>query len=371
MPAVRDYYQVLGVSQSASTDEIKKAYRRLAKKYHPDANPNDTAAAERFKEISEANSVLSDAEKRKQYDTMRRLGAFGAGPRGGWGGGARRPSGTSFRVEDLDFGGATGAPFGGFGGLGDLFSSIFGRGKRTAGAEPIEMTVEVPFRVAALGGKIPISIGVSDACTACGGSGAAPGARVNLCAECNGRGTVSFGQGSFAVNRPCPACRGQGKVPTEPCPKCAGRGEVQVQKRILVTVPAGTDTGNKVRLKGQGERSSAAGPAGDLIVTFAVKLDRFFRRDGFNLYCTVPLNLAQAVLGTKVRVRTLEGKNVVLRIPAGVQPGRKFRIRGQGIERNGRRGDQFVEIDVRIPENLTPEQEKLLKDFAEASDLKY
>jgi molecular chaperone DnaJ len=372
MPAVKDYYQVLGVTERASTDDIKKAYRRLAKKYHPDANPSDTSAAERFKEISEAHAVLSDADKRKKYDTMRKLGAFGAGARGAWGGRPGRPGGTSFRVEDLDFGGATGSPFGGFGGLGDLFSSIFGRGKRSpGGVEPIEMTVELPFRVAALGGKVPITVNVSEACPSCGGSGAAPGAKINACSECNGRGTVSFGQGTFAVNRPCPACRGQGRVATQPCPKCDGQGDVTVPKRILVSVASGTDTGHKVRLKGQGQRDPSGGPAGDLLVTFAVTPDRFFRRDGHNLYCTVPLNLAQATLGTKIKVRTVDGKHVVLRIPPGTQPGRKFRLRGQGIERNGRRGDQFVEIDVRVPEELTPEQEKLLKEFAEVSNLKY
>lgn len=372
MPAVKDYYQVLGVSEHASIDDIKKAYRRLAKQYHPDAKPNDAAAAERFKEISEAHGVLSDAAKRKQYDTMRKLGAFGGGPRAGWSGRGGRGGGATFRVEDLDFGAGSGSPFGGgLGGLGDLFSSIFGRRGRTGGVEPIEMTVEVPFRIAALGGKVSVTVQVTEACPTCGGSGAAPGARVNTCSECGGRGTVSFGQGTFAVNRPCPACRGQGKVPSEPCPNCAGQGEVSVPKRLLVTVPPGTDTGNRVRLKGQGQRSASGGPPGDLIVTFAVKPDRFFRRDDFDIYCTVPLNLAQAVLGTKVRVRTLEGKHVVLRIPPGTQPGRKFRIRGQGIERNGRRGDQFVEIAVKIPEKLTPEQEKLLRDFAAASALKY
>lgn len=370
MPAVKDYYQVLGVSEKATTDEIKKAYRRLAKKYHPDANPNDATAAERFKEISEANSVLSDAEKRKKYDTMRKLGAFG-GPGGPWSGRTGRPGGVRF--EDFDFGGGGGGGggFGGFGGLGDLFSSIFGKGRKTSGVEPIEMSVDVSFRMAALGGKIPITVSVSEACPTCGGSGAAPGARVDTCSECGGRGTVSFGQGSFAVHRPCPACRGQGRVPSEPCPRCAGQGEVSVPKRLLVTVPAGTDTGHRVRLKGQGQRHPGGGAAGDLIVTFNVKSDRFFKRDGVDLHCTIPINLAQAVLGTKIRVRTVDGKRVMLRIPAGTQPGRKFRIRGQGIERNGKRGDQFVEIDVKIPEKLSQEQERLLKEFAQTANLKY
>lgn len=360
MPAVKDYYQVLGVKPDAGAAEIKKAYRRLAKQYHPDANPDDTGAAERFKEISEAHTVLGDAQKRKQYDQMRRFGGLG----GGWPGGRPGPGGTRF--EEFDFGG-----LGGLGGLGDLFSSIFGRGRRTAAPEPIEMAVDVPFRTAVLGGKVRVTVGVTEACPSCGGSGAAPGAKVDACRECNGRGTVTFGQGGFAVNRPCPACRGRGRIPGTPCPRCGGDGEVAVDKRILVTVKPGTESGQRVRLKGQGQRSSEGGAAGDIIVTFQVQPDRFFRRDGLDLVCTVPVNLAQAVLGTKLRVRTIDGRRVVLKIPPGTQPGRKFRLRGQGVEKNGRKGDQLVEIAVTVPEKLTPEQEQLLKQFAELAGLKF
>ncbi len=361
MPAVKDYYQVLGVSDKAGETEIKKAYRRLAKQYHPDANPGDTAAAERFKEVSEAYSVLSDGKKRKQYDMMRKFGAFGSGypPRGG-------PGAGQVRFEEFDFGG-----LGGLGGLGDLFSSIFGRGKKAAAMEPIEVVVEIPFRVAALGGKVPVTVGVTEACPTCGGSGAAPGAKVNACQECKGRGTVTFGQGGFAVQRPCPACRGRGKVSSEPCPKCSGQGEVSVDKRLMVTVPPGTESGQKMRLKGQGQRNPDGGPPGDLLVTFQVQPDRFFRREGLDLHCTVPVNLAQAALGTKLKVRTIDGRSVVLKIPAGTQPGRKFRIKGQGIEKNKRRGDQFVEIAVTVPGKLSAEQEARLKEFADAVGLKY
>lgn len=360
MSQAKDYYRILGIPENASQDEVKRAYRRLAKRYHPDANPNDAAAAERFKEISEAHSVLGDAEKRKKYDAMRRFGAFGRAT----GGGAGRPGG--FRIEDLDLGG-----FSGLGGLGDLFSSIFGRGKRAAQVEPIEVAVEIPFRVAALGGKVPVTVAVTEACPTCGGSGAAPGARVTSCSECGGRGTVSFGQGSFAVSRPCPACRGRGRVASASCPKCEGQGEVTVNKRILVSVPPGTDSGHRVRLKGRGQRHPAGGQPGDLFVTFRVKPDRFFRREGLDVLCTIPLNLAQAALGTKVRVRTIGGRRVVLRIPPGTQPSQKFRIKGQGIERNGRRGDQLVEVEVKIPRSLTPEQEELFRRFADAAGLKY
>lgn len=357
MAATKDYYRVLGVAESADKEQIKKAYRSLAKQYHPDANPDNKDAAERFKEVSEAYSVLSDPAQRKKYDMMRRLGAF----TGGRAGGARPGGGSKF--EDFDFGG--------IGGLGDIFSSIFGRGKKAGLVEPIEMTVEVPFRTAALGGKVPVTVSVSEACPTCGGNGAAPGSKISTCEECKGRGTVSFGQGGFAVNRPCPRCRGRGMTASKACKKCGGVGEVDVGKRLMVTVPAGTDSGTKVRLKGQGQRHPTGGKPGDLVVTFEVKPDRFFRREGNDLICTVPINLAGAALGTKIRVRTIEGKRVALRIPAGTQPGRKFRLKGMGIERNGRRGDQFVEIDVTIPEKLSDEQEKLLKDFAEAAEMKY
>lgn len=366
MPAVKDFYQILGVSPTASTADIKKAYRRLAKKHHPDANQGDRVAAERFKEISEAYSVLGDVEKRKQYDLMRKYGAFaGAGNRARGGAGrAGGGAGSSTRFEEVDLGG-----LGGFGGLGDLFSSIFGRGRKEA--EAVEVTVEIPFRVAALGGKAQVEVPITEACPTCGGSGAAPGAQITTCQECNGRGTVTFGQGGFAVSRPCPACRGRGKVASQPCATCAGQGELAIVKRLMVTVPPGTDSGHRVRLKGQGQRQPRGEQAGDLIINFVVQPDRFFRREGLDVYATVPLNLAQAVLGTRLRVRTLDGKRVLLRVPPGTQPGRKFRIRAHGIERNGQRGDQYVEVSVEIPEKLTPEQEKLFRQLADTAGLKH
>ena len=363
--AAKDFYQVLGVSDTASQGEIKKAYRRLAKQYHPDANPNNTAAADRFKEISEAHSVLSDADKRKQYDQMRRLGAFDGGPRRSSGG--PRPAGAPGDV------GAEGFDFGDFGGLGDIFSSIFGRGGRQAEpkAESLEAVVEVPFRVAALGGKLTVTIPVTEPCPTCSGSGGAPGATWSTCPECNGRGTISFGQGGFAVNRPCPQCRGRGRIPSQQCPTCRGAGDVRTERRVVITVPPATETGSRIRLRGQGESSQPGGTPGDLIITFQVQPDRFFRREGLDIICEVPLNVAQVTLGTRLRVRTLDGKKVMLRIPPGTQPGRKFRIKGQGLEKNGRRGDQLVGVQVTVPNELTQEQQDLMKKFAESAGMTY
>jgi molecular chaperone DnaJ len=382
MAQTKDFYAVLGVSSSASQDEIKKQYRRLAAKHHPDKNPNDAKAAERFKEISEAYTVLGDAEKRKQYDEMRRLGAsagFGGGARGG-----PRPSGgprpgaggagreQEFRFQDFDIGG--------IGGLGDLFASMFGGGgERPTGqrqreeqrGQTVETTLEVPFRVAATGDKVSVELEVNEECDVCSGTGAAPGASLRVCPECNGRGVISFGQGGFAVNRPCPMCLGRGQVPSERCPKCNGAGEVRNRKKVMITVPAGSDTGTKIRLKGQGGRGSAGAPAGDLVITLHVQPDRFYKRDGLDLIASVPINIAQATLGSKISVKTLEGKRVAIRIPAGTASGRRFRVRGQGIAKDSQRGDLIIEVQISVPEKLSEEQERLMREFAEAGGLKY
>ena len=362
MAAPKDYYQVLGVSEAATVDEIKKAFRRLAKQYHPDRNPSNAQAAERFKEINEAQDVLSDPEKRKRYDRLRRYGAYDGAGGGGRGAGAGpQGPGVDFDLSDL----------GSFGGLGDLFSSIFGRrgaegGGRADDEDEIETTVAIPFRVAALGGKVPVTLPMAEVCPTCSGSGAAPGATLSTCPECRGRGVISFGQGGFAVNRPCPVCRGKGRVPSERCRTCGGSGEVRVEKRLMITVPPGTEDGTKLRLRGQGTKGK-----GDVVVVLQVEPDRFIRREGLDVVCTVPVNLAQALLGSKIKVKTLDGRRVVLRIPPGTRPGQKFRIAGQGIEKNGRRGDQYVEVHVNIPEHLTPEQEEAMKAFADKSGMRY
>jgi molecular chaperone DnaJ len=380
MAQTKDYYSVLGVSASASQDEVKKQYRKLAAKHHPDKNPNDPKAAERFKEISEAYQVLGDAEKRKQYDTMRSLGAFGGfgggqrrgGPGGGQqpGAGAQNPFGSgSFRFEDFNEVG--------LGGIGDLFSSMFGggaRGSRPRGPErgqDIESQLNIPFRVAALGGKVPIELEVNEECPTCHGSGAAVGAKIQTCPECQGRGSISFGQGGFAVQRPCPMCLGKGTVPSERCPTCNGAGEVRTRKKVMITVAPGVDTGTKIRLKGQGGRGTRNAPPGDLLITFQVEPDRFFRREGLDIVAPVPINIAQATLGSKISVKTLDGKKVAIKIPAGTPAGKRFRVRGQGITKDDHTGDLIIEVQVSVPEKLTEEQEKAMKDFANAGGLKY
>lgn len=375
----KDYYAVLGVASSATADEIKKQYRRLAKQYHPDANQNDPKSAERFKEISEAYNVLGDAEKRKQYDDMRRVGAF-SGMSGASGYGARtssRPGGFGSTGPGQPGAGTfTDFDIGGIGGIGDLFSTMFGQGARQRRGAPergqtVEKVVEVPFRTAATGGKVPVELEVTEECAICKGSGAAPGATLKPCGECAGRGVISFGQGSFSVNRPCPVCMGRGQVPSEQCPTCSGTGEARARRKVLIAVPAGAESGTKVRMRGQGGRGTGGGQAGDLVITFQVLPDRFYKREGLDLIATVPINIAQATLGSRITVRTLDGKKVALRIPPGTPSGKRFRIKDQGIEREGTRGDLFVEVAITVPEQLSEEQEKAMRDFADASGLKY
>jgi molecular chaperone DnaJ len=380
--AQKDFYNVLGVSEKATADEIKKQYRRLAKQHHPDTNKGDAKSAERFKEISEAYQVLSDEKKRQQYDEMRRLGAFDSfssarSPRGG-SGGASRAGGARSRSAGGSPGGTSYDEFdvGGLGGLGDLFSSMFGggagRAQKPSGPEQgqsVETILDIPFRTAALGGKVPIELELNEECVTCHGSGAAPGAKILTCPECGGRGTISFGQGGFAVNRPCPMCLGKGTVPSEKCPTCGGSGEQRSRKKVNITVPSGVDSGSKIRLKGQGGRGVRGGAAGDIMITFNVKPDDQWSREGLDLIVHAPVNIAQATLGSKVSVETLDEKTVSIKIPAGTPGGKRFRVRGQGIAKDGKRGDLLVEVAVTVPEKLSEKQAQLMKDFAEAAGL--
>jgi molecular chaperone DnaJ len=371
----KDFYQVLGVAEKADQDEIKKSYRKLAKKHHPDANQGDAGAAERFKEIGEAYSVLSDPAKRKQYDQMRRLGglSFGRGrPGPGAPGGYRGPEADpEFSFDDLQ---------GGFGNISDLFSSLFDLGRKgQPGGEKtgrqkgqdVEYVVEIPFLTAVRGGRISVDVAITEDCATCGGDGAKPGTQARCCDECKGTGTVSFGQGGFAVKRPCPACFGRGKIPETPCTSCHGRGAIRQNRKIQINVRAGVDSGSKVRLSGQGERGRSGGPPGDLIITYKVTPHRFFTRKGLDIHVTVPINIVQATLGSKVRVRTTAEKKVVLRIPKGTQSGTKFRVRGQGVEKADRVGDQYVEVVVKVPDELSDDEQQAMEEFAELSGLKH
>lgn len=365
----KDYYAILGVSEKVGGDEIKKAYRKLAKRYHPDANPGNPKASDRFKEVGEANAVLSDPAKRKKYDQMRKLGAFGFG-------GVRPPRNTSSSTQS---GGFSFEDLGGLGGFSDIFSSIFDRGKRDREPRPkeprkghnVEYRVKIDFITAATGGKVSLSVPINETCTVCKGTGGAPGTEWKPCAECRGSGSVSFGQGGFAVKRPCPACLGRGRQANRACEPCRGSGEVHQDRKIQVKVPAGVETGSKVRLTGQGERGEKGGAPGDLIITFDVRPHKHFRREGMDIHVRAVVNLAQALLGSKVPVDTISGKQVILRVPPGTQPGTRFRIRGQGIRRKGRPGDQFVEVAVKLPESLTAEQERQVRDLAASAQMKW
>ena len=280
------------------------------------------------------------------------------------------PQGSGFSFEDLQ----------GFGGLGDIFTSIFDRGSKGPDSpkpkgprtgQNVEYVVEISFKTAVHGGKISIEVPITEECATCGGSGASPGTGTKRCTECSGSGSISFGQGGFAVNRPCPACFGRGRIPERPCKSCAGGGSVRQDRRIQITVPKGVETGSKIRASGRGERGSQGGKPGDLIITFKVKPHDFFQREGLDIHVTVPINLAQATLGSKMAVRTVDGKKVHFRIPPGTQSGTKFRIRGQGVQKGGRVGDQYVEVMVDIPEELTEEQQQAMEVFASSSGLKH
>jgi len=249
-----------------------------------------------------------------------------------------------------------------------------GNSRRQRGPErgqDVEVNLEIPFRTAVTGGKVNIELEVNEECPVCKGTGGAPGAKMQTCPECGGRGSVSFGQGGFAVQRPCPQCLGRGQVPSERCPNCNGAGEVRARRTIAVTVPEGADTGTKIRLRGQGGHGSRNGPPGDLLINFQVQPDRFYAREGLDLVAKVPINIAQATLGSKVQVRTVDGKKVSIRIPASTPSGKRFRVPDQGVKKGEQHGDLIVEVEIVVPEKLTEEQEKMMREFAEAGGLKY
>lgn len=359
----KDYYDVLGVSKTATADEIKKAYRKLARQYHPDVNKDNPEAAEKFKEASEAYSVLSDEQKRAQYDQFGHA-AFENGGAGGAGG----------------FGGFEG--FGGFGGGGmeDIFDMFFGgqgRGSRGSNAGPqrgadLRFDLEITFEEAAFGLEREISLYRDEQCPHCHGNGAELGSKVETCPECHGSGEIRFTQntmfGQMTNVRPCPKCHGEGKIISEPCKECRGQGTVKKNKKLKVKIPAGVDNGSRLRVAGEGEAGVKGGPSGDLYVYLYVKPHKFFERDGTTVYCEVPINIVQATLGDEIKVPTLDGQ-VVMKVPEGTQPGKVLRLKGKGIPslRNSTRGDQLVRIKVVVPQKLNEKQKDALRKFAEIS----
>ncbi|MGW4151678.1 molecular chaperone DnaJ [Micromonospora chersina] len=368
----KDYYAALGVEKSASSDEIKKSYRKLARESHPDHNPGDPKAEERFKAVSEAYAVLGDEKKRREYDEMRSLfgsGAFRRNARG-----AGQPGGMPFDVSDLFGGGAAGgeARFGG-GGLGDLFSSIFTGGGAGGATRPrgpargrdVETEVALDFPDAVRGVTLPLTLRAPGVCDTCHGNGAKPGTQPVACPVCHGAGVTTRNQGSFSFSEPCRNCQGVGTIVEEKCPECQGTGGVTKTRTLNVRFPAGVADGQRIRLAGRGEPGERGGPAGDLFVHVKVRPDDLFGRTGDDLTLTVPITFAEAVLGTDLRVPTLDG-TVTLRVPPGTPSGRVLRARGKGVVRkDGRAGDLLVTLDVVVPATLSDEARAALEAFAE------
>ncbi|MDR9413908.1 MAG: molecular chaperone DnaJ [Spiribacter sp.] len=349
--AKRDYYEILGVSQNASESDIKKAYRRLAMKYHPDRNTGDTDAEVRFKEAKEAYEVLSDGQKRAAYDQFGHAGvdpSAGGGGRGGFGGG-----GADFSDIFSDV-------------FGDIFGGGRGGGGRAFRGADLRYRMEISLEEAVEGVERDIRIPTQVRCEACDGSGAAPGSTPETCPTCHGHGDVRVQQGFFSIQQTCPRCSGTGEVIADPCVQCGGNGTVPDQKTLNVRIPAGVDTGDRIRLSGEGEPGEQGGPAGDLYVEVAVKPHPIFTRDGSDLRCEIPLAFTTAALGGEIEVPTLDGR-VTLRVPSGTQSGKVFRIRGKGVKpvRGGAQGDLLCRVSVETPVNLTGRQKELLEELAE------
>ena len=355
----RDYYEVLGLNKNASADEIKKAYRKKAKEYHPDINPNNKEAAEKFKEVNEAYEVLSDNQKKSAYDNFGHAGvdpSYGAGTSAGGSG----------------FGG-----FGGFGDIGDIFENIFGGGFSSSRSrnvnsptkgDDIVVNVSVSFIEAALGCKKNISFTRKENCSACSGTGAKKGTSAQTCPTCNGTGQIRVEQrtpfGAISTTRTCHTCNGKGKIVKEPCPSCHGIGKVVKNVKMDVNIPAGIDDGQTFVLRNQGDSGNNGGPSGDLGVKVRVAKHELFRREGYDVYCELPLTFTQAVFGEEVVVPTIDGK-VKYTIGEGTQPGTTFRLRNKGIPYvNGKgRGDQYVKVNIEVPRNLNSKQKEQLRAF--------
>jgi molecular chaperone DnaJ len=351
--AKRDYYEVLGVQKGASKDDIKKAYRKLAIQYHPDKNPGNKEAEEKFKEATEAYEVLSDDQKKAAYDQFGFAGVEGMG-----GGGGQGYSHAFHDFEDL------------FGDFSGIFDSFFGgAGRRQSRSGPpqganLRYDLEIPFQDAVFGTKAEIQFAHNESCGACRGSGAVGGSGRKVCSTCAGSGQVRRSQGFFSIASPCPSCGGEGFMIENPCKECGGSGVQKKRRKIAVTIPAGIEDGKRVVIPGQGDAGQNGGPAGDLYVFIHVNGHEHFERDGNDLYCAVPISMTQAALGAELLVTTLDGKKIKVKIPAGMQNGKMLRIRDEGIPAGNRRGDLYIKVIVKIPAKLSRRGKELLEELS-------
>ncbi|MEO3869698.1 molecular chaperone DnaJ [Nonomuraea sp. B12E4] len=365
----KDYYAVLGVPKTATADEIKKAYRKLARQYHPDTNQGDATKETKFKEVSEAYDVLSDTKRRKEYDEARTL--FGSGV------GGQRPGGGGFPFDfgDLFGGTAQGSGGGASGGLGDLFGGLFNRGTtrtttttRPRRGQDIESEVTLTFTEAVEGTTVSLRLTSSAACTSCSGTGAKAGTTPRVCPTCEGTGAASRNLGNFAFSEPCRDCKGRGLLVDDPCPVCEGSGRAKSTRNIQARIPAGVADGQRVKLKGKGAPGENGGPAGDLYIQTHVKPHAVFGRSGDNLTVTVPVTFTEAALGAEIKVPILKGLPVTLRIPTGTPNGRTFRVRGRGVTRkDGTKGDLLATVEVLVPKTLDDKSRELLTEFNTAT----
>lgn len=348
----RDYYELLGIDRGASETEIKKAYRKMAMKYHPDRNPDDKKAEEQFKEVQKAYAILSDPQKRAAYDQFGHAGVDGGAGHGGFGG----------------FSGGFGDVFG------DIFENIFsqqgqGRQSRAQRGSDLQLTVQLTLEEAAQGKQIEITVPRHIGCGTCDATGAKKGSKPKSCETCNGVGQVRMQQGFFSIQQTCPSCQGVGQVVTEPCTSCHGSGRVRENKKLTVKIPAGVDTSDRVRLGGEGEAGAYGGPSGDLYVQVSIKPHAIFQRHDRDLLCEVPINYATATLGGQIEVPTLEGR-VTLKIPPETQTGKSFRLRGKGVQsaRSHSKGDLLCKVVVETPVQLDKKQKELLEQFQQSLD---
>jgi molecular chaperone DnaJ len=371
----KDFYKELGVVKTASGDEIKKAYRKLARDLHPDKNPGNKQAEERFKAVSEAYDVLSDPAKRKEYDEARNLMASGAFRGFGGGAGPGAGGGTGgFDMSDLFRNASQGGADGGLGGFGDLFGGLFNRGggggpgtgrvRAQKGAD-LETEVRIGFADAVNGVTVPLGLTERATCPTCHGIGAKPGTAPRECPVCHGSGLTTRNQGSFAFSEPCANCHGTGSIIDDPCPTCHGERTVLQTRRLTTRIPAGVSDGQRIKLAGKGEPGPGGGPNGDLYVVVHVSGHELFGRNGDNLTLTVPVTFPELALGTTLTVPTLSG-SVSLRVPAGTGNGRKFRVKGAGVTRKGVTGDLIVTVEVAVPQKLSSEAKAALEEFAKA-----